>query len=237
MNNSPTFSGFPEAGLQFLAGLSTHNNKEWFEAHKQDFQRFLIEPAQAFVLTLGERLQTLSPDIIYDTRLNGSGSLSRIYRDTRFSKDKRPYHTYLNIVFWEGTGKKMENPGYHFHFDAEGGVMRQGIYQFSKEQLATYRDTVIDDTLGKELALAIGRVKEAGYRIGGEHYSRVPRGYDSNHPRADLLRYNGLGAHSPQISRETLLSSDLVEVCFEHCRHMAPLQQWLVELKRYHQPV
>ena len=81
------FSGFPAEGLTFLAGLEANNNREWFNDHKDDYIQFVQEPMAAFVAALGPRLQDISPGIEYDTRTNGSGSMMRIYRDTRFSND------------------------------------------------------------------------------------------------------------------------------------------------------
>ena len=107
---SNQFNGFLAAGLQFLADLEVNNEKEWFEAHKDVYQSQLLEPATNFITAVGERLQSISNQIRYDTRTNGSGSLMRIYRDTRFSKDKTPYKTAVSGMWWQGEGKKMENP-------------------------------------------------------------------------------------------------------------------------------
>ena len=104
-----TFTGFPREGIQFLRDIDDNNNRDWFEAHKHIYQTALVEPAQAFIVALGERLQTIAPNVQYDTRTNGSGSLMRIYRDVRFSKDKSPYKNWIGIVFWEGQGKKTDN--------------------------------------------------------------------------------------------------------------------------------
>lgn len=102
-----SFSGFPEEGIQFLADLDVNNNRDWFQANKKLFQERLQIPAQQFVAALGVRLLKISAGIRYDTRTNGSGSLMRIYRDTRFSKDKTPYKTNISMAFWEGPGKKI----------------------------------------------------------------------------------------------------------------------------------
>ncbi len=110
MSKTPNFYGFPAEALRFLEELSKNNNREWFNAHKQEYQDHVLAPAQDFVLALGERLRTISAGIIYDTRTSGSGSILRTHRDIRFSKDKTPYHTYVRMVFWEGSRKKMENP-------------------------------------------------------------------------------------------------------------------------------
>ncbi len=231
MTDSTAFSGFPNECLHFFQTLAANNNREWFEAHKQDYLDYVQTPARIFVAELGQRLQILSRGIQFDLRTNGSGSLMRIYRDIRFSKDKTPYKTNLGIVFWEGKRKKTESPAFYFHMDASGAAIYSGLYTFPEPVLPVYHDAVVDERLGTELESAIASVKSAGdYEIGGQHYTRVPKGYDSAHPRADLLRYNGLHARSPLIDAGTISSPRLVEVAFEHCRNMLPLHNWVVKV-------
>jgi uncharacterized protein (DUF2461 family) len=94
---------------------------------------------------------------------------------------------------------------------------------------------VVDEQMGTELEVALASVRKAGeYEIGGEHYKRTPRGYDSEHERAQLLRYNGIYAQAQEIDREVLLKPELVDLCLEHCRNMSPLHHWLVKVgERY----
>ena len=106
MPNTDDFTGFPKEGLQFLADLAHNNNREWFNARKGVYLESVQGPAQAFVAALGRRLKRLSPGIAYDTNPNGGGSLLRIYRDVRFSRDKTPYNTDVRMSFWEGPAKK-----------------------------------------------------------------------------------------------------------------------------------
>lgn len=230
--HSQSFSGFPKAGVQFLADLASNNKRVWFQANKKIFQEQLQQPAQHFVLDLGVRLQEISPGISYDTRTNGSGSLMRIYRDIRFSKDKTPYKTNISMVFWEGPGKKLANPGFFIRFEPSGGGIYVGQHVFDKAKLSVYRDAVTDDQLGPELEEALAQVNAVGsYEVGGEHYKRVPRGYDPEHPRAAYLKYNGLWAVNPTAVQEAdLYQSELVDICFEHCRRMDPIQRWLVKI-------
>lgn len=228
-----SFTGFPPEGLQFLADLGQNNDRDWFNARKQLYLDHIVAPAVAFVETMGERLRFISPHIQYDTRTNGQGSLMRIYRDTRFSEDKSPYKTWVGIRFWEGGGKASQNPGYFFGFDATAGGLHVGMHGFDKAMLTAYRQAVDDDVLGPELETALAAVRGAGnYEVNGEHYKRVPRGYDQDHPRADLLRYNTLYVSSPGIEPAVLSSAGLVDVVMDHCEKMAPVQQWLVQVKR-----
>lgn len=230
MSQGPDFSGFPQQGLRFLRELEANNNREWFQAHKDEYRNHVLAPAQDLVFSLGERLKAISPGIVYDSAANGSGSILRIYRDLRFSADKTPYNTNVRLVFWEGRRKKMENPSFFVCIGPDGVGVYAGIHVFQKPVLAAYRDAVVDDQLGADLEAAIAVVKGAGdYRVGGEHYTRVPRGYESGHPRADLLRYNGLWAHTTaSVDPAVITSPELVEVCLGHCRNMAPLHHWLV---------
>jgi uncharacterized protein (TIGR02453 family) len=233
MGDMPSFSGFPKEGLEFLEGLAHNNDRQWFEAHKGDYRSYVLEPAQAFVVALGERLKLLAPEIAYDTRTNGSGSIMRIHRDLRFSRDKTPYHTSLRVVFWQGAGKKTDNPGFFFGMDARGAALYGGMHDFPRPVLATYQEAVADDTLGAELEAALEPLRGAGvYEMGGDQYKRVPAGYAPDHARADLLRYKGLYARSPRIEPALLTAPELVEVCFEHCRVMAPLFGWLVQVRQ-----
>lgn len=233
MSDIQPFIGFPQQSRQFLADLAANNNREWFEAHKQEYRRYLLEPALAFVVALGEQLRTLSDAMVYDTRTNGSGSIMRIHRDTRFSADKSPYKTNLGILFWQGPRKKIENPGFFFHMDAHNAVIYAGMHTFPPWMLAAYRHAVVDEQLGAELAAAIESIRKAGaYEVGGRHYKRVPKGYDPAHTRADLLCYNGLYASAPSIDPTVLATPDLVETCLAHCRSMTPLHQWLVKVSQ-----
>jgi uncharacterized protein (TIGR02453 family) len=231
MSETVQFEGFPGEGLQFLEDLKQNNNREWFQAHKALYTEYVLRPAQDFVVAFGEALQGISEGIAYGNQASGSGSILRIYRDLRFSKDKRPYNTHMRLFFWEGSRKKMENPGYYLRIDPSGGNVYAGMYRFPKPFLEVYREAVVDEKLGGELERALATVREAGeYEIGGERYKRVPRGYDSAHERAELLLYKGLYAGAPAIEREVLMSPELVDVCLEHCRNMAPLHRWLVRV-------
>lgn len=227
------FSGFPPEAIRFLADLGENNNRPWFEANKAVYTNALIEPVKAFITTFGERLSTLAPNISYDTRANGSGSMMRIYRDVRFSKDKSPYKTWLGMIFWEGAGKKGGKPSFYFGLDAEGGGIHAGLYGFDKPMLAAYRSAVLDDKMGTELSEIVATLKAAGdYAVHGAHYKRVPRGFDKTHPRADWLLYNSLHVGAPRLTVDELTSPDLVDICFEHCRQMAPVQRWLVGVQQ-----
>ena len=133
------FTGFTPGTTEFYRELAVNNNREWFEEHKKAYQAQVLDPAQRFTAAVGRRLQELSKDVVYDTRTSGSGSISRIYRDVRFAKDKTPYKTWLGIVFWQ-EGKRMATPAYYFGLDAAGASMHTGWWHgWDKTVLEKYR--------------------------------------------------------------------------------------------------
>ena len=225
------FSGFPAAGMQFLADLAGNNNKEWFTAHKEQYVSQLQAPALAFISELGERLRPTFPRLQADLRANGAGSLMRIYRDVRFSKDKTPYNTHVTALLWEGQGKKNMNPAMGFRLTAENMMLMLGMYGFPKDKLARFREAIDDEALGRELRGILDHIQTMpGYQLGGEHYKNVPRGFDRDHPRADLLRFNGLHVFPPPIPAAEVQSPTLIDICATHFESLAPLHHWLVKI-------
>lgn len=226
------FRGFPKAGLQFLTDLAENNTKEWFNDNKPVYTKELLEPAVEFVEVMGERLHEISPSINYDTRTNGSGSLMRIYRDVRFSKDKTPYKTNIAGMWWEGEGKKTQNPGFGFQLTAQGIGLIAGMWGFDKHKLSAYREAVNDEKTGRELEKLVAAIEADGvYSVHQEHYKKVPRGYDADHPRARLMRFNSLYIHPvAEIGVGEIGSAELIDLCYDHFVKMAPIQQWLVKI-------
>ena len=231
MNAMTEFEGFPLEALSYLKDLAQNNNRPWFQEHKSEYEQAVLEPSLKFVVSFGEKVQLLSKGFNYDTRTNGSGSIMRIYRDVRFSKDKSPYHTYMRLRFWEGKGKAKENPGIFIRIDGNEAGIHVGVHGFLKEHLKAYRDAVINESLGASLEKSIKKVASSGdYVIGGEHYKRTPRGYPDDHPRKNLLLHNTLYVSSPKIGADVITSRTFLDTCFEHARVMLPIHRWLVDL-------
>jgi uncharacterized protein (TIGR02453 family) len=232
MDELKAFEGFPEEGFRFFRELAVNNNREWFAEHKQEYIDFLQTPALSLVVELGERLKSDFPRIEYDLRTNGAGSIMRIYRDIRFSKDKTPYKTHIGINFWEGPQKKG-SPGFHFFMDSEGAGFYGGYHAFPKEYLTAYRDSVASERSGENLRNALDKmVKKKGFEFGGEQLKRVPPGYDKENPRGDLLRYKGLWIKSPKLDPNTLSSPTLVDTCAANAHTMGSVHRWFVEVNQ-----
>ncbi|MDQ7024328.1 MAG: DUF2461 domain-containing protein [Anaerolineae bacterium] len=228
------FTGIPTEGFAFLNELRENNDKEWFTDNKQRYIDFVQTPAVALVQELGQRLQAKFPNVHYDTRLNGSGSLMRIYRDTRFSKDKTPYKTNIAMLWWEGVGKKTANPAFGLQITPDSAGLMTGMHSFDKTWLTAYRDAVLDDKFGHELVEIVQTIDAAGdsYEVGWQHYKKTPRGYtDPADARSPLLLHNALYAHVTEIPQTDVMSAEFVDVCMTHFELMSPIQQWLVKIR------
>ncbi len=229
------FQGFPKAAVTFLKQLNSNNDTTWYKEHKSDYEKSVLEPAKAFVMAMYEKLTEIAPNIAADTRTNGAGSIFRIYRDVRFSKDKTPYKTFLGIFFWEGTRKKMENSGFYFHLDPSQNLLMlaAGMHILPKPHLQVFRDAVVDDKLGKGLIQAVEKVaKDGSIEVGGKYYKRTPREYDPEHPMADYLLYNALWTSHQSKIPDALFTSKAVDYCFDRFKTMAPIHHWLVEVMK-----
>lgn len=220
------FNGYPEGVFAFFEGLiASDMDRDWFEAHKDDYYDCVHAPTQAFVQALAARLESVFPALEADP----DKSLMRIYRDLRFAKDKTPYKDYQGFSLWQGPrNKPKENPGLHFALVKDGLSMYVGApYGFDKHLLQCFRDAVVDDTLGTGLEDVMQSIVDAGYETQGEKGKRVPSGYDKDHARADLLLYRSLYVEVPPIAPEVVTSVELVDTVAEHAAKLAPLHNWL----------
>ena len=225
---STLFTGFPEPGLEFLHQLKQNNQKSWFDEHRSEYEKYLLEPARLFVMALGERLQSIAPNIQYDPRTDKS--IFRIYRDVRFSKDKSPFKTHLGIWFWEGPRKKLENSGFYFHLEDDHLLLGSGIYGFPPDLLERYRQAVDDEKSGEPLVKVVAELEgKPGFFIGDEALKRVPRGYDPDHPRARFLKFKGFGPIITLPVTPLVHTPQLLDECMDIYTQMLPLHQWLVK--------
>ncbi len=220
------FDGFPAGTLTFLRGLAAHNDKAWFQAHRDDYQAFYVEPALAFIAAIAPRLQKISRSIKAEPRVNGS--LFRINRDVRFSKDKSPYKTHLDMWFWAGERRGWDSPGCFFRMFHDRLILGAGMHGFEKQALDAYRAAVLDGKRGRALVGVIDAVRAAGpYAIGGATRKQVPRGFDAGHERAALLKHDGLYAtYEARIPKEAR-TAKFVDFCAGHFAAMWPLARWI----------
>ncbi|HEV8686660.1 MAG TPA: DUF2461 domain-containing protein [Gaiellaceae bacterium] len=222
------FAGFPREGLAFLADLARNNERAWFHAHREEYDAYVLEPARDLVEALGEELARFAPDVHAEPTVGGS--IMRIARDTRFSKNKTPYKPHLDLWFWEGDGPSRTQPGYWFRLTPKRLLLGVGMHRFEREVLERYREAVVDPKRGQALAKAVAAVERAGGDVGGANYKRVPRGYDTEHERAPLLLHDGLYAGLELPVPRELPTPRFAKFCAERYKRFTPLQEWLVDL-------
>ena len=228
MTATPTaFAGFPREGLEFLAGIAADNTRAYFNAHRTTYEAALLQPAKDFVVALGAELRArVSPGLRAEPRINGS--ILRINRDTRFSADKRPYKEHLDLWFWEGEAPSRERPGYFVRLRPETVVLGAGIHRLEAAPLAAFRAAVDDDRMGDVLETAIeDAMMRRGVTLGGLAYKRVPRGYDADHPRAELLRHSALYVSGEWKLPRVVSSSKFVGWAADRLVELAPVERWL----------
>ena len=224
------FEGFPDETFRFLAELTGNNEKSWFEVNRKRYEAYYLAPALAFIETIGPRMATELPgDVQFEPRVNGS--LFRINRDVRFSKDKTPYKNHIDMWFWQGTRKGWESPGYFMRLLPDEMILGAGMHSFSKEGVEAFRLAVIDEERGSALdAIITALTQGTPYQLGGESRKTVPRGYDPGHPRSRLLLHEGLTVSLDGSIPAGADSAAFVDYCFDHFKAMSPVNQWLASL-------
>lgn len=223
------FRGFSKETFRFLKNLKKNNNKEWFDENRDVYEEYVLTPARYFVVELGARLKTLSPGLTAIPEVDKS--IFRLRRDTRFSEDKTPYKTHLGILFWEGPGKKLDNPNYYVHLNEDSIFIGAGEYRFPPGSIKAYRDSVVHPKRGAELGRILkGICLNPSYKIGGRHYKRISSGYDPAHRNSELLLHNGLYTYYEGPVPEDAYSGRFVDFCFRMLRDMSPLFRWTLEV-------
>lgn len=226
-----TFAGFSRDTVAFLRELEKDNTKAFFDANKDRFERIWITPAKDFVVAVGTKLQKLAPEIQFEPRVGGS--LMRMNRDVRFSRDKSPYKTHLDLFFWAGEDKGWERPGFFFRLTAKQLMCGAGIHTFEKDALAKYRAAVADDASGPALARLVAKLrKEEGLVVGREDYKKVPKGLPADHPRAELLRFGALYAAFETPVPPELSTPRFVDLVVARFKTTSPLRDWLSRVLR-----
>ncbi len=223
-----SFSGFPEKLPAFLAQLRAHNTREWFQAHKDDYEAHVKIPSQQFVSAMGERLSKLCPGINAIPKVNQS--LFRINRDTRFSNDKSPYKTNLGILFWDGPGKRMESSGFYFHMEEDFLMLGCGLHIFPRHIIPVFRDAVVGQKISSAIEKAAIQLSDSGYRLGTKTYKRIPKGCEPvNAFQKELILFSGLTARIELDLPVTCFSPDIIDFTMTHFEAMIPLHRWIME--------
>jgi len=222
------FEGFADRDRRFFRALARNQRREWFEAHRKEYEDGWQTPMKMLLAEVRERIDPLFPQ-----HPLGAPKVFRIHRDVRFSKDKSPYKTHIGgYVAIGDAGRGPSVPAaLYVHLGATEVFVAAGQYMMDPGQLARFRDAVLDDRRGPALAETLHRLTRAGFAVGSHDVlQRVPRGVDPTHPRAELLKRKGLIVTFPDPPRKLLVRHALVDWLVTRTKRVVPLVEWLASM-------
>lgn len=223
MSRSATGHFTPEL-FRFLSQLQRNNRREWFEKNRDRYLEHVRDPMLHFIADFAPRLARISPHFVADPAAVG-GSMFRIHRDVRFSKDKRPYKTAASARFQHERGKNVHTPGWYLHLGTDGVYVGTGIWHPDTPTLNRIRRAIVQDPAAWKRVKS-HRPLRAEHDWSGDSLKRPPRGFDPEHPfiedlmRKDIVTFAELGEKDACAPRFLDRVSAL-------CRGSAPLVRYL----------
>ena len=179
------FAGFPPEGLKFFASLARNNRREWFQPRKHIYEEQLKAPMVELVSALSAEMIRFAPDYVGEP----AKAIYRIYRDTRFSKDKTPYKTHIAAIFPRRGLEKHGGGGLYFSVSAKEIEVAGGVYMPGPEALLAIRTHIAEHHEEFRKIIQARKLRTLMGELQGEQLSRVPKGFPREHAAADLLRY------------------------------------------------
>jgi uncharacterized protein (TIGR02453 family) len=213
----------------FLRELANNNDRNWFTDNRQRYEDAVRTPALTFIEAMAPALTAISPHFEASAGKTG-GSLMRVYRDTRFSKDKTPYKTNIGIHFRHEAGRDVHAPGYYVHVSNESIFIGAGIWHPDSASLAKIRKAIDEDIKGWLEAR-----DDAGFRqffeLSGEVLKRAPQGYAQDHPLiVDLRRKDFIGIC--ELSASDVKDNRLVDLSAQRFAAATPFMRFLCKALR-----
>jgi len=180
------YATFNPETIAFLTELAKNNNRDWFNANKSRYEEQVLDVALQFIQSMHDPLQKIAPHFTAIPKRMG-GSLMRVYRDTRFSKNKTPYKTNIGIQFRHEMAKDVHSPGFYVHIDPEQVFLGAGMWRPDSQSLAAIRQRISDKPAEWKRAKGDSKFSRH-FRLGGEALSRPPRGFDKEHPLIEDIK-------------------------------------------------
>jgi len=172
--------------FKFLNDLAANNNRDWFKTHADRYEEQLRGPALRFIEDFEDRLHKISPHFLAAAKKSG-GSLFRIHRDVRFSKDKSPYKTYTGIQFRHEEGKDAHAPGFYLHLQPREVFAGVGTWRPDTPTVTAIREGIVADPAGWKKVIG-GKRFRSTYELSGDALKRPPRGFDGDHALIDDIK-------------------------------------------------
>jgi uncharacterized protein (TIGR02453 family) len=216
------FPGFPPEGLQFMRNLARHNNRDWFQPRKETFEEQVRQPMRELVEALNEGMKGFAPEYATDP----AKAIYRIYRDTRFSKDKTPYKDHIAASFYRsGTGPHKYG-GYYLHVSHKEVAVGGGVYMPEPDVLLEIRQHIAENHQKLRKILAAPAVRRSLGGLYGDQLARVPKGFLAAHPAADLLRFKSFILYA-NLDAELATTPQLFSEVLTWFRAMKPFLDFL----------
>ena len=219
-----TFAGFPKTGIRFLRLLNLNNRREWFEERKETYLKEVKAPMEEFILAVATAFRRFAPEIVANLRV----STYRIYRDTRFSKDKSPYKSHVAAIFPHKGLPKHEGAALYVHVAPNEVFAGGGLYMPNRSGLQAVREYLARHPQEFRSKISSRQFRSLFGKISGEQLSRVPRGFPPDHPVADLLRYKQILA-SRHFDPHLVTSSDFYPKVIQTFKALLPMIRFLNE--------
>lgn len=217
---------FTKATFKFLDELAANNNRAWFEENKPRYEALVREPALDFIEAMDPVLARFAPCFRAEPRKVG-GSLMRVFRDTRFSRDKTPYKTNIGIQFRHQLGKDVHAPGFYLHIATDECFLGAGSWHPESDELGRYRDHIVKKT-EKWFAARDDKKFTSQWELWGEGLTRPPRGYAADHPAIEDLKRKDFIAIAP-LSVAEVTGTGLVKLAGSRFASAAPFMKFLCE--------
>lgn len=221
---------FTPALFAFLRELAANNDREWFAANRARYVAEVQEPALAFVEDVGMRLPEVSRHLVADARTNG-GSLFRIYRDTRFSKDKSPYKTHTGIQFRHERARDVHAPGLYLHLEPGTVFLACGVWHPDSETLHSIRTAVASKPSRWRAVVVEDPAFAKRFRLGGESLKRPPAGFDREHPLIEDIKRKDFIAIA-DLSEADVVSAGFLSRFLELCEAGGGFMRFLCDAAR-----
>jgi len=212
--------------MKFLRELDRNNERSWFEKNKQRYEDEVREPAREFIRSMVPQVEKISPHLRVDDRKVG-GSMMRIFRDVRFSLDKRPYKTNLGIQFRHEAGKDVHAPGLYLHVEPGTVFLGAGMWRPDGPSLAAVRRGIDEDPKGWKRIRDAKRFSSM-WRLSGDSLKRPPRGYTADHSMIEDLKRKDFIAVC-DLTEKDVTRTDLVKFAGERFGRSREFLAWLAE--------
>ena len=211
-------SYFSSELFRFLTRLRRNNNRDWFQAHKDEYETWVREPALRFIRDFAAPLYDITPHLVADARPS-RGSMFRIYRDTRFSSDKRPYKTHVAMRF-SHHGKDVHSPGFYLHLEPGRSFAACGLWHPESPTLLRVRNAIVSRREQWRAVRKLLNWDDAG------KLSRPPRGFACDHEFVEDLKLRDLGS-AQDLTDGQVCSAKFMPMFVDACRRMSPVAAFL----------